>query len=220
MQRHVSAASLALVIVFLLSACDMQAPFLQSATPTPPPIPTVPPRPHPSPVATLLDPPPTDCPTGQPPKSLPIKDQFGLQGTGKLQGNPPVWIVDPFYPPSPLHLEAGGYTAWPQWKIVWEVGPDYTQAVRLQIRNLRTGELAWWGADPDAWVGKTFVMDPEQPDINGPYWYHGHHFNYPAPVAGTWNEWGSVFLITEAGCYDLQVTWPGGQWDMFFAAGR
>src|SRR5579885_3428127 len=218
---HLAAWSLMCLLgLALLGGCATEGPTVQRPTPTRLPAFTATPRSQPSPAAALLDPPPTDCPTSQPPQTITVTNQFGIQGTGKLLGNAPVWITDYSYPATPLHLNAGGYTQWPQWKVVWEVGPDYTQPVQLQVRNLRTGELAWWGSQPNTWVGHVFRLDPNQPDSNGPGWYHGYHSGYPGTLAGKWNEWGSAFLITRAGCYALEVTWPTGQWSILFAAGR
>jgi hypothetical protein len=211
-----------LAVLLLITSCSEPQPVIRRAThPRPPLLTPTPLPPRPSPVALLLDPPPTDCLASQPPpNTLSVTNQFGIPGMGKLLGSPPVWITDFSYPVSPLHLEVGGYTDWPQWKVVWEVGPNDTQPVHLQVRNLRTGDLAWWGSQPDTWVGQTFLLDPKEPDVNGPGWYHGFHSGYPGALAGQWNEWGSAFLISRAGCYALEATWPGGQWSILFAAGR
>jgi hypothetical protein len=210
---------LLLVVVMLATGCATAT----ARIPTPTVAPTATPTPHPapSPVAGLLDPPPTDCPSSPPPPhALAVSNQFGIPGRGQLLGSPPVWITDYSYPASPLHLDTGGDTAWPQWKVVWEVGPDFARPVQLQVRNLRTGERAWWGSQPATWIGLAFVLDPSQPDANGPGWYHGTYSGYPGALAGQWNEWGSAFLIARAGCYALDVSWPGGGWSILFAAGR
>jgi hypothetical protein len=164
----------AILLLLLLTSCagpPSMRQHAQRATPT-----TVSPRP--SPVAALLDPPPTGCPASVPPPHVvSVNNQFGIPGAGHLLGSPPVWITDFSYPTSPLHLDVGGYTAWPQWKVVWEVGPNFAQPVHLQVRDLRTGERAWWGSQPATWIGPTFLLDPAQPDANGAGWYRVQRFD-------------------------------------------
>lgn len=208
-------------VLVLLSSCAPSHPLSTAGRPSAQPSPAATAT-HalagPFPVPTLLDPPPTDCPASPaPPQTLTITDAFGFSGTGQLVGSPPVWIIGIYFPTSPLHLEADGYTASPGQKIVWEVGPDYPHAVQVQVRNLQTGALAWWNYITPQWYTQTLLLDPSQPEASlGPASYHGTR-----PYQGkTWNEWGSNLIFTQAGCYALDATWAGGHWRVIFAAGR
>jgi hypothetical protein len=170
--------------------------------------------PGPSPAPSLLDLPPQHCPPG-PPISYKVfpKGWGGYQIDQTLTGSSPVW-EDYIAPNRPLHLEiGGGYTPWPAMKILWEVGPNYTQSVTVQVTNLQTGELAWWGTGLGA--PRKLVLDQSGLEPGD----HGH------PEPG-WHEWGSGVYILQAGCYAMDVSWPSsdgwsaGHWRIIFAAGR
>jgi hypothetical protein len=133
----------------------------------------------------------------------------------EIVGSSPAWIRQAYYPTT-LHLDQLGYTPWPVTKIIWEIGPDPRQAVMVQVKNVQTGALAWWGegGDRPPVAGQTlFLDDPNHPNGSGPYSDHG-------TLPGGWHEWGTGLYILEAGCYEMHVTWPGGQWRGVFAAGR
>ena len=194
-----------LAILVILASC---APARTSATPTAMPTmaPTATPAPGPTPVATLLDPAPTTCPSAPPLQTLSFAHFGGFVGPVTLFGGGPVWTAD-FNPQDVLHANQNGYTPWPVMKIIWEVGPNYTQPVTVQAINLQTGELSWWNVNVNAPPTRTLVLDQSNP------------FQHVPPELG-WNEWGSGLYISVAGCYALQVTWPTGQWRAIFAAGR
>ncbi len=207
-------------VLILLSSCALSQPTT-AGRPSPQPSPAATATyalTGPSPVPTLLDPPPTGCPASPPPPQiLTVADAFGITGTGQLVGSSPVWIIGFYDPTSPLHLEVDGYASFPSQKIVWEVGPAYPRAVQVQVRNVWTGALAWWNYITPQWYTQTLLLDPSQPEASvGPNSYHGTR-----PYQGkTWNEWGSNVLFTQAGCYALDATWAGGHWRVIFAAGR
>jgi hypothetical protein len=203
--RTQGAALLLLAALVILASCG---PARTSATPTATPTvaPTATPAPGPTPVTTLLDPPPTNCPSAPPLQILTFTHFGGFSGSVTLHGDPPVWIAG-FNYQTVVHADPQGYTPWPETKIIWEVGPNYSQPVSIQAINLQTGELSWWNVDTNAPPTRTLVLDQSNP------FYHG------TPEPG-WNEWGSGLYIPVAGCYALQVTWPGGHWRTIFAAGR
>lgn len=161
----------------------------------------------PTPVPSLLDSAPTDCPLLMPPQA---SDVLGTT----LVGGGPAWIRRAYYAPT-LHLNQQGYTPWPGTKIIWEIGPNYPQAVTVHVSNLQTGTLAWWGQEsnrpPEA--GQVLRLDPNHPSGSGPESDHGI-------LPGGWHEWGTYLYLLASGCYTLQVSWPGGQWHAVFAAGR
>jgi len=166
------------------------------------------------PVSALLAPAPTNCQLVPAPASKVFPGDWGnFRGGVTLVGQRDVWLFDGTSPlltasDEILHLNSRGYTPWPGSQIIWEVGPnDLTpQTVTVQVVNQRTGKLAWW--NPQG-------QQPEQTlrlAENGPT-YMGE------PESG-WHEWLTKLLIQQAGCYTMQVSWPGGQWLLRFAAGR
>jgi hypothetical protein len=42
----------------------------------------------------------------------------------------------------------------------------------------------------------------------------------PRSAQETWVVERTILLITHAGCYELDVSWPGGGWQTVFAAGQ
>lgn len=172
----------------------------------------------PSPVAGVLAPVPTACPSSPSLQTRGFPQFSGFSGPVTFSGQAPVWVATPYLPTTPVHLDDQGYTAWPGTKIVWEVGPSFAQPVRVTITNMATGQLAWWGegGDPAQSGGtpaQTLVLDPANADPSAPAVSHG------SPEAG-WNEWGSFVYLPDAACYTLTASWAGGQWGWVFAAGR
>lgn len=209
-----SAGEALLVGVFLLTGCSIGgATTRRTPVQTVTAVPTCTPQLGPCPVSGLLDPPPQRCPASPSLDSLNFSHFGGFVGGVQFVGHAPVWIPRPYLGgstvPITIHAEQNGYTPFPGTKIVWEVGPNYTQPVSVQMIDLRTGALAWWSLDATH-SARTFVLDPAMPQGDT---YHR------SPEPG-WHEWGSGVTIAEAGCYSLQVTWPGGNWRVIVAAGR
>jgi hypothetical protein len=166
------------------------------------------------PVPALLALAPTNCQLVPAPASKVFPGDWGNFTRGvTLVGQGDVWLFDGTSPLNTtsneiLHLNSQGYTSWPESQIIWEVGPnDLTpQTVVVQVVNQRTGKLAWWnprGQQPE----QTLRLAETGPNYTG------------EPEPG-WHEWVTGLLIQQAGCYTMQVSWPGGQWLLRFAAGR
>src|SRR6185437_15038971 len=104
--------------------------------------PTCTPQLGPCPVSGLLDPPPQRCPASPSLDSLNFSHFGGFVGGVQFVGHAPVWIPRPYLGgstvPITIHAEQNGYTPFPGTKIVWEVGPNYTQPVSVQMIDLRT----------------------------------------------------------------------------------
>ncbi len=161
--------------------------------------------PTPTPIvasAANVGPVPKNCPLGPP---LPV--QRISPAIAPLAGISPVWatvggggvghLVGDIYDPD------GG---WPV-KIVWEIGPNYHETVRLRAGNLRDGTLLKWKMSPDDLVTTAPVLNPQ-------------HLGHPVSVIGPdWTEWGSAILIPAAGCYYVEASWPEGHWRDTFAIG-
>lgn len=171
-----------------------------------PPAPTRPPDPFP--LGAPLAPPPTDCPVAPPIQTLTLTQLGNFSGSVRLYGAPPVWIPSEYFPHSTLHLDRSGFSGvdpYPGTKILWELGPDATPDVVARATDLRTGALGWWGN------GNT---NPYTPAFS----VQGGRDN--GEVDTGWHEWDSDLFIPAAGCYALDVSWPGGSWRTIFAAGR
>jgi hypothetical protein len=115
----------------------------------------------PTPTVTLVPPPlrsppsPCQCPhrLSRPSSrlhhrtALPRRPLQTLGGTGgPLGGEPPVFTNAVGLAPV-WHLEQGDTTPiqYPGTKILWEVRPNFTQPVQLEVTNLGTGEGGWRG---------------------------------------------------------------------------
>jgi len=173
----------------------------------------------PSPVTGPLAPPPQNCALKPPPQTKHL-DSLGGNSNVQLVGGGVFWIYDGSYQ-SVLHLGATGYTDWPLWKWVVEVGPNYTQPVTLHLRNEQTGALMWWtdGNMPPGAATQTLVLNPltDLEDVGSvpgvPDVPHG------SPDPG-WKEWGLFPLFSSAGCYALEVSWASGSWQSVIAVGN
>ena len=137
----------------------------------------------------------------------------------RLVGGGPFWLYGGSYQ-SILHLASTGYTEWPIWKWVAEVGPNYNRSVTLRLQNQKTGALAWWtdAQTPPGTATQTLVLDRQSDLTEGsragvPAIWHG------VPDPG-WKEWGVFPLFQQAGCYALKVTWASGSWQSIFAVGN
>jgi hypothetical protein len=209
--RVLSASGALLVGVLILTGCSLPG-VTTRRTPAPTVIatPTCTPVPGPCPVAGFLDPPPQHCPASPPLQVL------TSSGGGPFYGQSPVWGGGPVPPGATLHVEDDTPLAWPGDKMIWEVGPNYTQRVTVEVTNLATGERAWWGiGSPNPPESQTLTLDP---NTTGPARYHGSPGS-GYPVAG-WSEYGTVLYILAAGCYTMTAIWPEGSWSRTFAAGR
>ncbi len=209
--RHLRSESavILLLVLLLVTSCSSDRPTVL-VKPTPSALPTATSTAGiPSLTPTVLASAPQHCPSSSAPPSSKVFPQGvgGFKGSVTLTGRTPVW--NDFPPPPVLYLD------YPQTgtKIIWEVGPNYTQPATIRVTNLRTGEPAWWDegeggtASPDA--TRALVLDSHNPN----QFYRGE------PTPG-WQEWGSTLAFVEAGCYALDVSWSSGHWRFIFAVGR
>lgn len=156
-----------------------------------------------------LAPVPRNCPI-----STPIRHLISSQLSSVI-GTSPVWASWPsgptgsnIYHPLPRSHYPSTYEppyGWVMIKVVWEVGPHYTQpiTVRGYDRSDHTPLLLQFLESPTTHG----VLDP-------------HHPDHPASVIGEgWAEWGSYIVVPKAGCYTLDVSWPTGHWNITFAFG-
>ncbi len=109
--------------------------------------------PTPFPITSALASPPTHCPSAPPltSETVPAFDGFS-GGPVQLTGGAPVWIVENLYPlprvvelpePTPPSLAT---PEWPAIAIIWAIGPNAHPTVRVQVRDLQSSTVAWWGA--------------------------------------------------------------------------
>ena len=204
------------LLVLLLTACSTgQGPSTTSSSGTPRgsghsvgvsptpivtlAVPTPQTSPGPSPVKTLLAPAPRNCPTA------PSPGFTNLPQWGTVFGKSPVWDFG-LPPNATLNLDQEGETPWPLTKIMWPLTSDFPSYVIVRVTNLQTGTQAWWdigqGAPPPNKPVRPLIMDQN-----------------PNRVSSQ-QGWGTLLYLPQAGCYAMQVSWPGGQWRLLFAVGR
>ncbi len=170
--------------------------------------------PTPLPITSALAPPPTNCPAGPTLTTVTVPAFGGFSGgMVQLAGHAPVWIVEAFYPLPTGVVELSEPTPpsaanpeWPVLPIIWAFGPNAYPTVTVQVHELQSGTLAWWGAGGDS--------GPQLPILT---------LNSPAGSQSTQGYAGGgapvLLFIMRAGCYQMEVTWPGGNWSLIFAAG-
>jgi hypothetical protein len=169
------------------------------------------------PTSTLVAPSATSrIPTPGPvPSNCPVTiahPQPVVPNLGPVIGSSPVWAN---WPPGPsiIHLilpppYPSDYEApygWQAGKVIWEVGPNYTNLITVSGHDIfdNTSLFFQFDAAPIA----NAVLDPKNP-------------NHPSPAGGHgWAEWGSYIVVPKAGCYQMDVSWPTGHWSVTFAAG-
>jgi hypothetical protein len=160
--------------------------------------------PTPAPPTGVLAPPPTDCPVAAPPDSL-VAQAGGFSGPVQLVGKAPVWVPDGYLPRNTYIVPQLGplaTNAYPQIKILWEIGPTQHPEVMVRVTDIRTGELAWWTG-----IGGT----PSSPVLD-----LDNGFN--RAFTG-WADTPTTFVVAHAGCYRMAVAWQGGGWSTTFAVG-
>jgi len=198
---------------FVIVACSQTASSPSVATATPSvsisptassPSPTSPPTLIPTIKAPSLGTVPQNCSPGPT-----LSNIFG--SFGPILGKAPVWakgFAGPhatiFIPTSYSTYTKFGWT----WKILWDIGPHFLHQVTIRGKDVYTGtplRFQFTDADP---IVTSLLLEPNHP-------------NHPGAGAGPdYEEWGSYLYIPMAGCYQIEVTWPGGQWSFPFAAGR
>jgi hypothetical protein len=167
--------------------------------------------PTPLPITSTLASPPTHCPAAPPLTTVTVPAFDGFYGGPvQLTGRAPVWIVENLYPlPSVVDLSeptppSSANPEWPAIPIIWAIGPNAHPTVTVQVRDLQSHTLAWWGAGGES--------GPQWPilTLNAPADIPAHSYVAGAP-------W--LLFITRSGCFKMDVTWPGGSWSLIFAAG-
>ncbi len=211
--RFLVKLSILLTLMMLTISCSQTSQTQTALTPTVvhsslTPLPTLAPTPtfrgSPTSTTTPLGSVPRDCPQGPTPQPL-------ISNVGSAIGGSEVWAVGFDGPHAVIHI-AFTYDTYTQhgwiWKLIWEMGPSHTSPATISGRNLRTGSPLWFQISDPGTPVVSLVLDPRYP---------GH----PSSDAGTdWKEWGSYIFIPTADCYSLEATWPGGHWQVNFAAGR
>jgi hypothetical protein len=166
--------------------------------------------PTPLPITSALASPPTNCPSAPPLTTVTVAADSFSGGPVQLTGRPPVWIVTGYLPPRVVNLTgpnppSSATPEWPTIAIIWTIGPNTHPTVTVQVHDLQSSTLAWWGASAES--------GPQMPILT---------LNPPADIPATQSYVATapwLLFITRAGCYKMDVTWPGGTWSLIFAAG-
>lgn len=193
--------------------------IIQIVYPTAPP-PTVTPYPTPTLIAPAIGSVPANCPP-----STPLVD-FAPTATIPGVGGTDVWMVGLLGPggypvagqratakigaPSRIIVSYTSY-GWPFEIMVLARRSDFAQTVTITGQDLRTEHNLWFS--PEANASNTLVekapiltIDLSQP--------------FAGSSDGQWKIWFGVIYLPGAGCYTLQANWPGGGWNVNFAAGK
>jgi hypothetical protein len=166
--------------------------------------------PTPLPVTRALALPPTNCPTAPPLTTVTVAAFDGFfGGPVQLTGRAPVWIVTGYLPPRVVVFKetppsSAAAPQWPSIPVIWAIGPNAHPTVTVQVRDLQSHTLAWWGAGGES--------GPQMPILT-----LAPPTDTPTPSYDAGAPW--LLFITRAGCYKMDVTWPGGSWSFIFAAG-
>ncbi len=171
------------------------------AAPTPASVPGVPLAVNPMPAA--LGAAPQSCMRG--PAPVPLSP-----AVRPVIGSAPVWVAGFDGPQATLHISNPAPAAYTRYgwsgRLLWEVGPNYPNSIILQGKNLRDGAPLWFQLADQA-ATTTLILNPGAP----------HAVSW---LGSGWAEWSSAVYIAVAGCYSLEAIWPGGQWQLIFAAGK
>src|ERR1051326_1499957 len=133
-----------------------------------------------------------------------------LPGIGPVIGSAPVWVVGFDGPRATLHVSTTNTIlatryGWLTY-VRLEVGPSFVGTLLVRGENLSTGAPLWFRV-PNQAATSALVLDPHAPHAD-------------SPLGSAWGEWQGEISIPVAGCYSLEVAWPGGHWRLTFAAGR
>jgi hypothetical protein len=167
--------------------------------------------PTPLPITSALGLPPTNCPFAPPLTTVTVAAFDGFYGGPvQLTGHAPVWMVTGYLPPRVLWLQeptppSPANPEWPAIPIIWAIGPNAHPTVTVRVHDLQSSTLAWWGTGGESGPQVPILTLNQPTDIPATQSY----------VAGA--PW--LLFITRAGCYQMDVTWPGGSWSLIFAAG-
>jgi hypothetical protein len=124
-------------------------------------------------------------------------------------GHAPVWAPSVFLYEGPYALpQPTSADPWSGVKIMWQIGPTAYPTVTVRAHDLKSDDLAWWWREADSTPGPkipVLVMDPLG-DAHG-------------TVRFDWVEYRTSLVVGHAGCYQIDVTWPGGGWHIILAVG-
>ena len=167
--------------------------------PTFPPLPTSTPILPPQPLGTV----PQNCQPGMAPQV------FDPNDFGPGIGGGPLWVTGFEGPRATLALDPSpqNYSTY-GWGATIIVALDTTQPLTatLEGTSVNTGFPLWFAF--------SFLFQGPRMGLEFSADHASQHSD------GQWASWIGYLSIPAAGCYRLKATWPGGQWQVNFAAGR
>jgi hypothetical protein len=140
---------------------------------------------------------PEDCEPG--PDPVQVSDHVG-DGIG----GDPAWAIG-FGADGTLTFNADDPYQDHGWlrKVLWLVRRSTTDPITVSGHRTDDGSPLWFAYPGPGGQAESLVLDPSTPD--------GEH--------GDWLEYRGYFVLPAAGCYRLEASWPGGQWELDFRAG-
>jgi hypothetical protein len=195
--------SVLFLLALLLSSCSSVSQIApHPPTGTSPPTATL----LPTPTAPPLGPVPQDCPPGPTPQTFD-------PAIGIVVGAGPVWVAGLVGPHAELvwgPVEAAQYHTSNGWihKFRYIVATNIGGLVTIEGANLKDNAPLRPSADDQASTSTAtrLVLDTQDPYITN--------------RIGQWTNFPGGLTIPEAGCYMLEAAWPGGHWQITFAAGE
>jgi hypothetical protein len=111
--------------------------------------------------------------------------------------------------PAPVSVPAFpntfGWTA----TILFEAPTNYPNPITLKGADVHSGLSLLFQLDATRDPRPSLILDPSQPTIN-----QGNSAGDPVV------SWSVTMYFPAAGCYSLMASWPGGHWEINFAAGQ
>jgi hypothetical protein len=167
-----------------------------------------------------LGPAPTDCPASPALQTFTMQNfGGGFSGTFTALGASPVWQLGIGDGSSPIALYGDSSQPWPSTKVMWVVGPNYSEPVTLTGQDMRSGTPIWFQVYPNNGVPTSdpnadsvytahAVLDPNAPNRGGATNSTGH-----------WGIWGIGLIALAAGCYEIKAAWAEGSWSAIYPIG-
>ncbi len=146
---------------------------------------------------------PSDCPPA--PLAMNVNPDVGV-----AVGGYPLWVTMISYSAALKFYGKDQYTSdgWPA-KVIWSVQTEYQGELTVHGANLKDGTPLKFDPFPNSASGSvstTLKIDTRALNVSPTYLH--------------WVSLPGAIYVSEAGCYALEMDWPGGSWRITFPAGQ
>jgi hypothetical protein len=131
---------------------------------------------------------------------------------GNLAGDSPVWAgfyasFDPDGQRYRIERDAPRTEYGWRIKVLWVVGPKLSKVVQMKGREVSNDAALWFEIEDQGGAPiPEATLDPAAPGV--------------LATGNGYKEFPSYLSVPRAGCYALEVEWPGGAWRLVFGLGR